>query len=195
MKKRMTMHLGGLGGGSGGRMGGRMGGGFEPSTSRVSSNTELVSPFASGNGSSFSLYLEPMLNSYWKSYMQVITLNTRPDGVLRDLVMSVNFPKLSPFQESSNSPYYTGSNCVLCLMRYPVSAIGGSGAAFRMGDAFMGADDIPSVLSFLEINGYTVQIALTNMLFEGEVPVGGVSESRLSGNRKLIAMVRSNTIR
>lgn len=165
----------------------------KPSTGHSVSNTELISPFTS-TGSSFSLYLEPMLNSYWKSYMQVITLNTMPDGALHDLVMPVNFPKLSPFQEPGNSPFYTGSNCVFCLMRYPVGAIGGSGAAFRMGDAFMGADDIPSVLSFLEINGYNVQIALTNMLFEGEVPVGGVSESRLSGNRKLIAMVTSNKI-
>ncbi len=176
MKKRMTMNFGGRSTGRG----------------VDQTNTALVSPFVA-SGSSFSLYLEPMLNSYWKSYMQVITLNTMPDGALRDLVMSVNFPKLSPFQEPGNSPFYTGSNCVLCLMRYPVGAIGGSGAAFRMGDAFMGADDIPSVLSFLEMNGYNVQIALTNMLFEGEVPVGGVSESRLSGNRKLIAMVTSNT--
>jgi hypothetical protein len=75
-------------------------------------------------------------------------------------------------------------------MRYPVSSIGGSGAAFRMSDAFMGSDDIPSVLSYLETHGYTIQVGITTMLFEGNVPIGGVSQQRASGNRKLIAMVR-----
>lgn len=148
----------------------------------------MSSPFSSG--ASFALYLEPVLNSYWQTYMQVITLNTIPDGPLRDLVMMVTFPRLSPFQEPGDSPFYTGANCVPCLMRYPVSSIGGSGAAFRMSDAFMGSDDIPSVLSYLETHGYTIQVGITTMLFEGAVPIGGVSQQRASGNRKLIAMVR-----
>ena len=147
------------------------------------------SPFS--HGKSFSLYLEPILNSYWKTYMQVITLNIIPDGPLHDLVMPVSFPKLSQFQEApGNSPFFRGSHCVPCLMRYPVSYIGGSGAAFKMGDAFMGADDIPSVFSFLQSNGYTIQTQLTSMLTDGAVPMGGVSEQRFSGNRKFIAMVR-----
>jgi hypothetical protein len=157
--------------------------------SRLGQPDALVSPF--DNGTSFSLYLEPVLNSYWKTYMQVITLNIIPDGPLHDLVMSISFPKLSSFQEApGNSPLFRGSNCVPCLMRYPITSIGGSGAAFRMGDAFMGADDIPSVFSFLQSNGYTIQTQLTSMLTEGPVPMGGVSEQRLSGNRKFIAMVR-----
>ena len=162
---------------------------FEPP---VEESKRLESPFAiSSTGGSFSLYLEPILNSYWKTYMQIITVNTVPNGPLRDLVMMISVPKLSSFQNAStNSPFFHGSNCVPCLMRYPANTIGGSGSAFRMNDAFMGADDIPSVLSYLESHGYTIQTELTHMLFEGNVPMGGVSEQRLSGNRKFIAMVR-----
>ena len=148
----------------------------------------MISPFSSG--SAFSLYLEPMLNSYWKTYMQVITLNNMPEGPLQDLVMPISFPKLSIYQNPGNSPFYNGTNCVLCLMRYPVHDIGGSGSAFRMSDAFMNADDIPGILSYLETHGYSIQTDITNMLFEGNVPVGGVSQHRLSGNRKLISMVK-----
>lgn len=160
---------------------------FGVSKKAVTAEGPMESPFEGGQ--SFSLYLEPMLNSYWKSYMQVLTLNVMPVGDLGRMVMRVNFPRLSPFQEAA-SPFYDGSSCVLCLMRYPVSSIGGSGAAFRMGSAFMGADDIGAVFAYLESHGYVVERALTSMVFEGNIPVGGVSEQRLSGNRKLIAMVR-----
>ena len=53
----------------------------------------------------------------------------------------------------------------------------------------MGADDIPSVFSYLQSQGYKVDTSLTTMLQDGRVVIGGVSDKRYSGNRKMIAMV------
>ena len=56
----------------------------------------------------------------------------------------------------------------------------------KFSDTFLGADDIPSLFGYLSKNGYQIQGDLTNMLFRSAVQLGGVSEQRLSGNRKLI---------
>ena len=50
----------------------------------------------------------------------------------------------------------------------------------------MTADDIPSLFSYLTTNGYTVQETLTDMMHKSKIDVGGVSNSRLSGNRRMI---------
>ena len=156
--------------------------------SRGQTEEAMESPFDKV-GSSFSLYLEPMLNPFWKSYMQVITIDPFPSGPLSSMVLSIDPPKLSSFQENWSSPLFKGISCVPCVMRYPASKVGGSGNAYRMGNAFLGKDDIPSLLSYLKTNNYEVEIGLTNMLFQGNVPIAGVSDSRFSGNRSLIAMV------
>jgi hypothetical protein len=56
----------------------------------------------------------------------------------------------------------------------------------------MGADDIPSVLAYLNSNGYKVDTGLTKMLFKSRITIGGVSETRLSGDRKMICMVEGH---
>ena len=56
----------------------------------------------------------------------------------------------------------------------------------------MGADDIPAVLSYLQSNGYTIDTSITKMLFKSRAVIGGVAESRMSGDRKMICMVSYN---
>ena len=63
----------------------------------------MESPFAKhGTGSTFVLYLEPILNPYFKAYQNVITLDRMPNGVLADMVNVVDLPKMSPFQNKTN---------------------------------------------------------------------------------------------
>ena len=152
----------------------------------------MESPFAKhGAGSTFVLYLEPILNPYFKSYQNVITLDQMPSGPLADMVTTVDLPRLSSFQEAGvfSSPNYgraLGGCCVHVLLRYRKS----SGLfSWKNTDIFMGADDIPSVLGYLRCNGYTVDTELTKMIFESRVEVGGVSEKRFSGDRKVICFV------
>ena len=145
----------------------------------------MESPFAKhGSGSTFVLYLEPILNPYLKSYQNIITVDRMPYGALADMVTMVNLPKLSPFQEAGFG--FIGGSCVHVLLRYPK----GSGLFnWKNSDIFMGADDIPSVLGYLRDNGYVVDTDLTKMMFKSRVEVGGVSERRFSGDRKVICFV------
>jgi hypothetical protein len=153
----------------------------------------MESPFAKhGTGSTFVLYLEPILNPYFKAYQNIITLDRMPSGSLADMVTVVDLPKLSSFQEMGvfSGPNFgrgLGGSCVNVLLRYRKSS---RIFTWKNTDIFMGADDIPSVLGYLRCNGYTVDTDLTRMLFESRVEVGGVSERRFSGDRKVICMVQ-----
>lgn len=155
----------------------------------------MESPFSQfKNNSTFVLYLEPILNPYYKSYQNIITLDRMPGGPLADLVSMVNLPKLSPFQEagvfsSPNLGRALGGSCVYVLMRYPNINIGTTSFNWKTTDGFMGADDIPSIFGYLKANGYTIDTDITKMLFKSKVDIGGVSEKRFSGNRKLICIV------
>ena len=154
----------------------------------------MESPFAKhgqGSGSTFVLYLEPILNPYFKTYQNVITLDRMPTGVLADMVSMINLPKLSPFQEAGvfSAPSFgraLSGSCVHVLLRYPKNS---GGFNWKNTDVFMSADDIPSVLGYLKANGYTIDTDLTKMMFKSRVEVGGVSEKRFSGDRKVICFV------
>jgi len=133
------------------------------------------------SGSSFALYLEPVLNTFVKEYMNVITVSSMPLGPLQPLVSTLNAPKLSPFREPSPFDGRPFGSCIYVLMRYPGKR------ALSCSDAFMTADDIPAVLGFLMENGYQVDTDLSKMLMKSGV-MGGASN--YSGKRRLIAMVR-----
>ena len=150
----------------------------------------MESPFAkSYANSSVVLYLEPILNTFYKTYQNIITLSSMPAGPLADLVTTISTAKLSPFQEAGafSSPGMYSGNCTYVLLRYPKNVCGG-GVSLKNTDYFMGADDIPSVFGYLQSNGYTIDTALTKMLYKSKVVVGGVSETRVSGDRKMICM-------
>ena len=153
----------------------------------------MESPFEKhGQGSTFVLYLEPILNPYFKAYQNVITLDRMPSGPLADMVTVVDLPKLSSFQEAGIfSSRGLGGCCAHLLLRYRKT----SGLfSWKNTDIFMGADDIPSVLGYLRANGYTVDTDLTRMIFESRVEVGGVSDKRFSGDRKVICFVSGQCV-
>lgn len=143
----------------------------------------MESPFAENN-STFVLYLEPVRNQYYKTYQNIITVSTMPPGPLEQLVKPQSFDKLSPFQQAG--PFYTGFNCVNVLLRYPKTS---NVSSIKHGDSFMMAEDIPSVLSYLQSNNYNVDTTMTKMMFKSRIPMSGVSEKRMSGDRRMICMV------
>ena len=139
------------------------------------------SPFSRSAGSHFTLYLEPILNTYFQTYQNVITLSAMPNGPLANMVTMISPSKLSPFQQ--NSTFSAPFSCVYVLLRYPVQS---SKSSIKNTDYFMTSEDIPAVLSYLIENKYIVDNKLTKILVN---EVGGVSEKRCSGDRRLIAMV------
>lgn len=143
----------------------------------------MESPFSQSSGISF--YLEPILNNHYKTYQQIITVNCIPDGPLENLVSPISVPKLSKYQQLSPLPSPNGyiDQCVYAVLRYPKNS---GRKSMKFSDTFLGADDIPSLFGYLNTHGYQIQGDLTNMLFRSAVQLGGISEQRLSGNRKLI---------
>ena len=53
----------------------------------------------------------------------------------------------------------------------------------------MGADDVPAVFDYLLNHGYQIDTSITSMLQDGPVVVGGISNKKSSGQRKMIAFV------
>jgi hypothetical protein len=143
----------------------------------------MTSPFAKQNNT-FVLYLEPILNSYTKTYQNVITVGSMPQGPISEMVIPMSMPKLSEFQEAGvfSGNMGTQGNCKLVLLRYPK----GTG---KSSDSFMGADDIPSVFSYLLSNGYNIDSTLTKLLIKSPSIGNGISDTNFSGYRRLIAMV------
>jgi hypothetical protein len=75
------------------------------------------------------------------------------------------------------------------LLRYPKSTCGGSQ---KRADIFMGTDDIPSIFGYLRTHGYSIDNELTKMMNKSRLEIGGVSETRFSGDRKMICMFYYN---
>jgi len=142
----------------------------------------MESPFASSN-SSFILYLEPILNAHYKTYQNIITVNVIPTGPIKNMVSTISVAKLSPFKQLG--PFGQPHNCTNVLLRYPNGMVGKNSP-----DYFMSADDIPSVISYLQSNEYSIDTEVTNMLYKSRINIGGVSNVRLSGDRRMICMAR-----
>jgi len=149
-------------------------------------NGNHESPFSSSSGS-VVLYLEPVLNSYFKSYQNILTVSSMPSGPLKNMVSRIKFPKLSEFSSSSPfSPFSSLSECGTYVLGRYTSSINMTNS-----DSFMYADDIPSVLSYLQTNGYTIDTSLTTMLQKSEVRIGG--NNGASGNRRMVCMFTYNS--
>lgn len=142
-------------------------------------NTNKYTNTIDQNNTTFSLYLEPFLNTYYQTYQNVITLNTMPDGPLSKMVMRMNTARLSSYQST------TMNNCKYILLRYPFESLSIRSGVCKNADAFMGIDDIPSILGYLISNGYTVDTSLTKMLFQSRIDVDNSSDR---GERKLICI-------
>lgn len=136
-----------------------------------------------------TLYLESMLNSYYKSYQNVLTVSNIPPGPLADLIQRVHSPKLSQFQSISafSPPPVSRSaysqTCMLALSRYPNTA------NTKCADNFMYAADIPNVIGYLESNGYKIMADVTHLSYKGPVDYASPLPGSFT-SRKLIFMFR-----
>ena len=150
----------------------------------------MESPFDNVNNKTCTLYLEPMLNSYYKSYQHILTVSNIPPGPLATLVTRVQSPKLSTFQSmSAFSPPPTSRSaysqtCMLALSRYPTPS-----ANIKTPNHFMYAEDIPNVIGYLESNGYKIMADVTNLAYKGPVNYATPSPGTFH-SRNLIFMFR-----
>ena len=111
-----------------------------------------TSPFESSNV--ITMYLEPVLNEYYRTYQNIITFSAMPKGPLETLVAHINTPPLSEFKTFSvwnaNDLY---PRCKYVLLRYPKNSIRSS---IKNGRNYMFAEDVPNIYGYLESHGYKI---------------------------------------
>ena len=122
------------------------------------------------------LYVEPLLDTYNKTYVSALTLNTMPEGPLQELVKVYNTPKLSTFQTFTNT-INRSDNCTYIIMKYP----NGNKA---ISTNWMLSDDISAVFSYLQANDYNIDISLTKLINRSK---DGYSVCQ-TGNRRVVCM-------
>ena len=151
----------------------------------------MQSPFDETSNKTCVLYLEQVLNSYYKTYQHILTVSNIPEGPLSSLVQRISFPKLSQFQSMSAfspppiSRNAYGQNCTLALSRYPTQANGSA----KCVDNFMYAADIPNVIGYLENNGYKIMQDITHLAYRAPVDFASSSPGTFN-RRQLIFMFR-----
>lgn len=138
------------------------------------------------SSSTFAIYIEPIRNAYYKTYQHVITFDAPPAGPLANMVMSINTPPLSEFQQRSTSlsspPTRTGGRCIYVLSRYPKGSPNAK-------NVYMSPRDIPALYGFLQTNGYTIDTTLTKMTYQtNTASYMMMDDDNGYGQRKLVAI-------
>ncbi len=148
-----------------------------------------ISPFDEIANSHVVMYIEPIRNEYFRTYQNIITLSNMPIGPLAEMVKQVNLPKLSQFQSFSPfaAPLYghrPGMGCVYVLLRYPANQCNAKDPR-----SYMVAEDLPSIFGYLQKNGYRIDTHIASDLAHLGINMGGVSETRMSGNRRVVCQI------
>jgi hypothetical protein len=144
----------------------------------------MESPFYSQNtsGNTVILYLEPVLNTYYQNYMNILTVSNMPAGPLSQMIFPIRVDKLSPFQAIPPGSSCAFPQCTLAIGKYTIKPV------MNNTDTFMTAEDIPALFSYLETNGYIIDRSLTQILIDSKINIGGASACRYSGNRQMVCM-------
>ena len=148
----------------------------------------MESPFYSSNtaGNTVVLYLEPILNTHYQNYMNILTVSNIPAGPLSNMVFPIRVERLSPFQYLPPGSSCAFPQCTLAVGKYTMKPV------MNNTDTFMTAEDIPALFSYLEKNGYLIDRSLTHMLIDSKIAIGGVSNCKYSGNRQMVCMFSYN---
>jgi hypothetical protein len=113
-----------------------------------------------------TMFLEPILDPFSKSYYEVITLSNKPNGPLSSFVRILSFPKLSEFKT-----YDCKNQCSFVVLKSIHSY-----SSHTHSCKYSGMEDISEVLSFLVSNGYVIEDELTKIT------------SKFNGNRSVICV-------
>ena len=120
-----------------------------------------------------SLFSQPYLDTFNQCYKNIVVVNLRPQGPLRNIVRIVNFPPLSEFKQPGQcTPLKT---CGYAL----ISLSGCNNGCGKNGDNLMLVDEIPDLISYLVSNGYKVDTSITKMFNTSEIRFGTNTGNKL----------------
>lgn len=151
---------------------------------RISSNnnkkvmsTQLNKPPPEVNSNTVSLFSQPFLDRQTQSYKNIVVLNLKPQGPLADLVTFIKFPPLSEFKQFDT--YNPLNQCGYALLSLEKCKVG----CGKFGGDLMIVDEVPTLISYLASNGYTIDTSITKMFNQSDI--------RFDGNigKKLICFI------
>jgi hypothetical protein len=128
-----------------------------------------------------TLFSQPYLDTYNQCYKNIVTINLLPQGPLINFVRRIQFPPLSTFK----IPNGNGINCNKSKQ---------CGLALLSLDNFnticntnlMVTDEVPTLLSFLLSNGYSIDTSITKMLNDSDL------QFETNTGNKIIAIITYN---
>jgi hypothetical protein len=115
------------------------------------------------NSKTVSLFSQPYLDTYNQCYKNIVVVNLMPQGPLANIVRFVKFPPLSKFKQPG--PCSPLKQCGLALMSLGGCNIG----CGKFGSDLMVVDEVPTLISFLVSNGYTVDTSITKMFNDSDI--------------------------
>jgi len=110
-----------------------------------------------------SLFSQPFLDTYNQCYKNIIVLNLKPQGPLADLTTFIKFHPLSEFKQPGPCSHI--KNCGYALLSLGTCSNG----CGKFGSDLMVVDEVPSLISYLVTNGYTVDTSITKMFNESDI--------------------------
>jgi hypothetical protein len=116
-----------------------------------------ASPF---DAKTVSLFSQPYLDTQRQCYINIVVVNLKPAGPLGDLVRLVKFPPLSEFKRF-NPDIKPCGYALQSLATPPWGCMGGN--------ELMTVDEVPTLISFLVSNGYTVDTSITKMFNTSDI--------------------------
>jgi len=103
----------------------------------------------------YTLSLATHLNTRDSCYEKIITVDREPNGPLSQHIKRLNPPPLSPFEV--NTSCSTPCRCVYAIKSFVDSS------------RLLPPHEIPQLYSFLQSNGYSIDIAVSQMTMQSEV--------------------------
>jgi hypothetical protein len=110
-----------------------------------------------------SLFSQPFLDTYNQCYKNIVVLNLKPQGPLGELVRFVKFPPLSEFKQPG--PCSPIKQYGYALMSLGTCSVG----CGKFGSDLMVVDEVPTLISYLVSNGYTVDTSITKMFNDSDI--------------------------
>jgi hypothetical protein len=111
----------------------------------------------------FALFSQPYLDTYNQCYKNIVVINLQPQGPLSNLVRFTKFPPLSEFKQ--HGPCSPLKQCGYALM-----SLGGCNMGCgKFGEDLMIVDEVPDLISYLVMNGYSVDTSITKMFNTSEI--------------------------
>jgi len=102
-----------------------------------------------------SLFTKPYLDTCHQCYKTIVIVNMQPIGPLASITKFIKFTPLSEFEEPSSCNPLKKCGYALLSLEHP--------------DTLMEANEIPTLMSFLLSNGYTINTSLTKMFNTSEI--------------------------